>query len=296
MKKIIFFIPFFLYAAVIDFSVCYKKYSFINNLIPVTKNRSITFSPVKNYLFYDPFTKMYVVKHKNKKIIKFFKNPSLGWWMAAIKKNSVYGGTYASKGYFLNFSKLSVYSPKNSVISDIFCRAYGIGAGGGFLDAKRIFHFVRYGYWGDVGIVVNKSMRVLYSDPFYTNIRPGEKILFINSKRATPKVFTDYILLAKAGKRVKIVTNKGLYILKIRKLKYNFTPLSYFGIKVDKNLSAYLPKKLAEKYFLKKGKIIKINGKKVTSYNELLYFLSFSKNVTITLRKNGIQLTIPLRK
>jgi len=290
------FIPFFIYAAVIDFSVCYKKYSFIDDLIPVTKNKSVTFSPVKKYLYYDPFTKMYVIMHKNTKTVKFFKNPSLGWWMAAIKKNSVYGGTYAKKGYFLNFSKLSVNTPQNSVISDIFCRAYGIGSGEGFLNAKRMFHFVKYGYWGDVGIVVNKNMKVLYSDPFYTNIRPGEKILFINSKKATPKVFTDYILLGKAGEKVKIVTNKHSYILKIRKLKYNFTPLSYFGIKVDKNLNAVLPKNLAERYFLNSGKIIKINNKKINSYNRLLYFLSFGKNVTITLQKDGIQLTIPLRK
>ncbi len=295
MKKLLFLIPFFLYSALIpDFSVCYKKYSFITDLIPVTENKSVTFSKPSKYLFYDPFTHLYVIRHKNKKIVKFYENMKLGWWMAGIKKNAIYGGTYASKGEFLNFSKLSVDVPKNSIISDIFCRAYGIGKGG-FLDKKRLMHFVKYGYWGDIGIEVDNKMRVLYTDPFWTNIKPGERILFINSKKATPQSFTDIVLLGKKGEKVKIVTNKRKYIVKIRKLKYGFTPLSYFGIKVDKNLMAYLPPNLAGKYFLKSGKIIEINHKKVTSFNQLLYLLSF-KNDTITLEKEGIKIDIPLRK
>ena len=296
MKKLIFLIPFFLYSALIpDFSICYKKYSFINNFIPITENKSVTFSKPSKYLFYDPFTGLYVVKHQNRKTVKFFERASLGWWMAGIKKNAVYGGTFASRGEFLDFSKLSVNVPENCVISDIFCRAYGIGNASGFLDKKRLMHFVKYGYWGDIGVKVNKKMEVLYTDPYYTNIKPGEKILFINSKKATPEIFTDYILLGKTGEKVKIITNKGKYIVRLRKLQYGFTPLSYFGIKVDKNLTVYLPPNLANKYFLKSGKIVEINHKKVTSFDELLYLLSF-KNVTIMLEKEGIKIDIPLRK
>jgi len=295
MKKIIFFLPFFLYAAITDFSICYKKYSFIKDLIPVTKTKSVTFSKPSNYLYYDPFTKIYVVSHKNIKTIKFYNSPKLGWFMAGIKNNAVYGGTYASKGYFLDFSKLSVNISKTSVISDIFCRAYGVGSENGFIDTKRLFHFVKYGYWGDVGIGIDEKMKVLYSDPFYTSIKPGEKILFINNKKATPKIYTETILLGKINHKVSVITNKGKYILKIRKLKYFYTPLSHFGIKVDKNLIAYLPKNLANKYFLKSGKIIKVNGKKINSFNQLLYMLSFDKNVTITVENNGITLDIPLR-
>ena len=296
MKKLVLLVPFFLYALLVpNFSICYKKYSFINNLIPVTKNKSVTFSKPSKYLFYDPFTHLYVLRHKNKKIVKFYNDMKLGWWMAGIKKDAVFGGTYASKGEFLNFSKLSVKVPKNCVISDIFCRAYGIGNARGFLDKKRLMHFIKYGYWGDIGVKVNKKMEVLYTDPYYTNIKPGEKILFINSKKATPEIFTDYILLGKVGEKIKIITNKGKYIVKLRKLKYGFTPLSYFGIKVNKNLIAYLPENLAKKYFLKSGKIVEINHKKITSFDELLYRLSF-KNDTITLENSGIKIDINLRK
>ena len=290
MKRFIFFIPLFLFAS-IDFSVCYKKYSFIKNLIPVTKTKSVTFSKQKNYLFYDPFTKLYVISHYNKRPIRFFSNPKLGWWMGGIKQNAVFVGSYAREGYFFNLSKLSVSVPKNTVISDIFCRAYGVG-NGGFLDVKRLMHFVNYGYWGYVGIKIDKDMKVKYCDPFYTKIKPGEKLLYINNKKATPKSFTDFIILGKKGKKIKIVTNKGKYFLTIRKLKYHFTPLMHYGIKVDENLNVYLPKNLAKRYLLKSGKLIKINGKNVSSFKELLYLLSFNKNVTITILKDGIRVKV----
>ena len=295
MKILVFLIPFFLYGFA-DFSICYKKYSFLKNSIPVTKNKSVTFSKHSDYLYYDPFTGLYVINHKNFHIVKFFTNAKLGWWMAGIKHNAVYGGTYASKGEFLNFSKLSVNTPENSVISDIFCRAYGIGKKRGFLDTKRLLHFVKYGYWGDVGIKVDENLIVLYVDPFYTTIKPGEKILFINNKKATPKTFTDFVLLGKKNQKVSIITNKNKYLLKIRKLKYLYTPLENYGIKVNKNLIVTLPKYLAYKYFLKSGKIIAVNHKKINNFNKLLYLLSFDKNVTITVEKNGIKIDIPLRK
>ena len=296
MKKLIFLFPFFLYALA-DFSICYKKYSFIKDLIPVTKTKSVTFSKPSNYVYYDPFTKIYVINHKNIKTIKFFENAKLGWWMAGIKKNAVYAGVYAKKGEFLNFSKLSVNIPENSVISDIFCRAYGVGSKEGFLDTKKIFHFVKYGYWGDIGIGVDENLKVLYTDPFYTKIKPGEKILFINNKKANPDIFTSYILLGEEGKKVNIITNKNRYVLKIRKLKYLYTPLEHYNIKIDYNLVVSLPKNLANKYFLKKGKLIAINGKKINSFNQLLYLLSFDRNVTITIEdNNGIKINIPLRE
>ena len=296
MKKLIFFIPLFLFASILDFSICYKKYSFIEDLIPITKEKSITFSKPSQYLYYDPFTGLYVVKASNKRIVKLYFNPKLGWWMAGIKQNSVYAGSYAKEGYFLKFSALSVSIPSNSIISDIFCRAYGVGNKKGFLNSRKILHFVKYGYWGDIGIGVDENLKVMYSDPFYTSIKPGEKILYINHNKATPKIYTNIILLGKEGERVLIKTDKAVYKFKLRRLKYLYTPLENYGIKVNKNLIACLPKHLKYKYFLDCGKIIKINNKKVKSFNQLLYLLSFDKNVTITLQKDGIIIDIPLRK
>jgi hypothetical protein len=230
MKKLIFLFPLFLFAF-IDFTPCVKKYSFIQNSIPITKNLSIVFDN-KNCVKYDAFTHMCLIKSKNKKIVKFYENPKLGWWMASIKKNKIYVGNFAEDMDFFS-AKLSVKSLKNSVISDMFCRAYGIGRGNGFIRSEFVKHFVKYGYWGDIGIEVDENMKVISFDPFYVKgMKLGEKIILINNKKATPKIFSKYILFGKIGDVVIIKTNKHLYKLRIRKKIYNFTPLMHFRIVV----------------------------------------------------------------
>jgi hypothetical protein len=296
MKKLIFLIPLFLFAF-IDFSPCLKKYSFIKNSIPVTKNLSIVFDTEK-CVKYDPFTHMCLVKSKNKKVVKFYKSPKLAWWMASIKKNKIYIGNFAEDMVFFKPAKLSVKSLKNSVISDMFCRAYGIGIGDGFIKSEFVKHFITYGYYGDIGIDVDENMKIISFDPFYVKgLSLGEKIISINNKKATPENFSKYILLGKMGNIVNIKTDKHFYRIKIRKKIYEFTPLLHFGIYVDKNLMIKkLPKKLKEKYFIKEGaKIIKINNQKVSALKELKKALSTYKNVTITINFKGIILNIPLR-
>jgi hypothetical protein len=297
MKKFLFFFfPLFLFAF-IDFSPCLKKYSFIKDSIPVSKNLSVTFK--KNNCFkYDPFTKMCLIHHKNKKIVKFYFNPKLGWWMASIKKDKIYIGNFAEDMDFFS-AKLSVKSLKNSIISDMFCRAYGIGIGSGFIRSEFVKHFVKYGYWGDIGIDVDDEMKIVSFDPFYVKgMSLGEKVLLINGKKANVRNFSKYVLLGKVGNRVKIKTNKKVYVLKIRKKIYNFTPLLHFGIKVNKELIVVkFPKEIKEKYLLKEGaKIIKVNNRKIYDLNSLKKLLSTYKNVTITVDFDGIVLNISLRR
>jgi len=296
MKKLIFIFPIFLFAF-IDFSPCVQKYSFITNSIPVNKNLSIVFGK-QNCIKYDPFTNMCLIRHKNKKIVKFYENPKLAWWMASVKKNKIYVGNFAEDMFFLTPAKLSVKTLNNSVISDMFCRAYGIGNNNGFIKSTFVKHFIKYGYWGDIGIDVDENMRVISFDPFYVRgLNLGEKILLINNQKANIKIFSKYILLGKVGNLVIIKTNKGIYKIKIRKKIYDFTPLMHFGIKVDKNLVVTkLPKTIKKRYYIKEGaKLIKINNKKITSFSELKKALSTYKNVTITLNFQGIEINIPLR-
>ena len=183
MKKLIFFLPLFVFAAFVDFSPCLKKYNFIENLIPVSKNLSVTFN--KNNCFeYDPFTGICVIKQKNKKVVKFFYKPKLAWWMASIKKDEIYVGNYAKKALDLYPAKLSVKVANNSIITDMFCRAIGVGSKDGFFLIEYIRHFSKYKYWGDVGIVVDKDFRVKYVDPFFVKgFKLGEKIKTINKNR-----------------------------------------------------------------------------------------------------------------
>jgi len=299
MKKLIFFIPLFLFALRLDFSICYKKFKHIDSIIPVTKTKSVTFSKPDNYIFYDPFTKMYVISHKNKYPIVFHYAPKLGWLMAGIKKDEVFGGTYARDAAMLNkMALLSVKAPKNSVISDIFCRAYGVG-NGYFVPTRYLKHFVKYGYWGDVGFEVDNNFVVKYVDPFYVEgIKPGDKIVKINSKKASVKTYEKYILFNRLNTPVIIQTQNKTIKVKIRKKLYDFTPLEYFGIKVNEDLVVtQMPETIKKKFFSKSPvKIYAVNDEKITSYEQLKKVLSYTKNVTITFEQNGLKIKVPLRR
>jgi hypothetical protein len=299
MKKFIIFFASFLFAANLDFSPCYQKYKNIEYSVPISKNLRATFYKPKKYMYYDPFTGLYIFKYPNKKYINLLSDYKLGWWMAGIKKGNVYGGTLAGDMLFLKPARLSVNVPNTSIISDLFCRAYGIGNGRGFLRGDFVKHFAKYGYWGDIGIDVDKNMVVRYVDPFYVKgIKPGDKIIKINLKPATVESFEKYVILAKAGEGVVVKTQKGAYPLVVRKKIYGFTPLMHFGIKVNKNLLiTALPEKIIKKYYINPpAKLISVNGKRVRSFEELKYILSFCKDVTITLQKDGVNIKIPLRK
>ncbi|ACM93784.1 conserved hypothetical protein [Nautilia profundicola AmH] len=298
MKKLIFFIPLFLLASTYpDFRPCLVKYSFVKNSVPVTKTKSVTFNK-KNCINYDPFTGMCIIKSNNKRKIKFFDNAKLGWWAASIKHNEIYVGNYAKDALFFSPALLSVKTVKNSVVTDMFCRAIGIGRGDGFIKSDMIKHFVKYGYWGDAGIEVDENMKIVSFDPFYIKgIKTGEKLEKINLKKATPEIFTKTILEGVKGKKVVLCIDGKKVNIKIRKKKYLYTPLEHFGISVNDHLViTKLPKKLQQIYFIKPGaKIIKVNGVEIKTFEELKKALSTYKNVTISLEQQGITATIPLR-
>jgi hypothetical protein len=281
----------------VDFSPCLKKYNFIEDSVPVSRNLSVTFNK-SNCFKYDPFTGMCIIKHKNKRVVKFFYKPKLAWWMASIKENEIYVGNFAKDNIFFTPAKLSVKSAKNSIISDMFCRAVGIGRGDGFIKADMVMHFINTGYWGDIGIDVDENMKIVSFDPFYVKgIKLNDKILKINGKKADFKTFQKYILMAKTNKIVNVTINNKTLKLKIRKKKYLFTPLEHYGILVNKDLVIIkFPEKIKRKYYLKEGaKIIAVNKKKITSFLQLKQLLSTYKNVTITLSIEGMTFTIPLR-
>ena len=299
MKKLFFLIiPFFIFAYEYpDFRPCLIKYSFIQNSIPVTKSKSVTFDK-NSCIKYDPFTGICVIKHKNKKTVKFFDSPQLGWWASSVKKDEIYVGNFAKDELFFTPAQLSVKSLKNSVITDMFCRAIGIGRGDGFIKADMVKHFVKYGYWGDIGIDVDKNMKIKSFDPLYVKgLSVGDKITKINSKPANAKLFAKYVLLGKENGIVSVTLNTKKLKIKIRKKTYLFTPLNHYGIKVDKNLQiTYISKDLKDRYFINRGaKIIEVNSQKVKTFAELKKALSTYKNVTITVMDQGIRIKIPLR-
>jgi len=301
MKKYLFLLllPLFSYASIYpDFRVCYNKYKYtVKNSVPVTKNLSVTFDK-KNCLKYDPFTGMCIIKNKNRKTIRFFLYPKIGWWAASVKKNEIYVGNFAKDEVFFVPAKLSVLSQKNSVITDMFCRAIGVGTGKGFIKADMVLHFARYGYWGDVGIEVDEEMKIVSFDPFYVKgIKPGEKVQKINYKNASPDIYNKYITKGLKGKSVILRINGKNIRVKIRKKKFLFTPLEHYGLKAGRDLTLLkIPETLQKKYFVKPGaKIVKVNGITVNSFEDLKKALSTYKNYTITVSQDDILTTIPLR-
>lgn len=286
--RLFLFLPLFLFAFYPDFRPCYEKFK---NKELIVNNFKVSFYN-SNCNIYDKFTHL-CLNHTNKKPIKFYKVGKLGWWLASIKKDEIYVGNYAKKALDLYPAKLSVKVANNSIITDMFCRAIGVGSKDGFFLIEYIRHFSKYKYWGDVGIVVDKDFRVKYVDPFFVKgFKLGEKIKTINKKKATFELWNKYITLAKEGSIVYINGKK----LKVRKRVFGFTPLNYFGIYVNQNLELKFPKKIKNRYFINDGaKLISINSKKISSYNELLKVLSTTKNVTISVNDKGIILKIDLR-
>jgi len=299
MKKLfLLIIPFILFSSTFpDFSPCYSKYSYIKKSVPVTKHLSITFDKT-GCKAYDPFTGMCVIPAENPKTVEFVNSPKLGWWCASIKRGEIYVGNFAKDEIFFNPAQLSVKSQKNSIISDMFCRAVGIGKGDGFIRGDMVKHFVKYFYWGDVGIEVDEDMNVISFDPFYVkNINLKDRLLKINSKPANVQTFMDCIIKGKEGTYVLLNINGKNIKVKIRKKKYLYTPLEHFGIKVDKKLRIVsLPDNIKNRYFITKGAVITgVNSKSVKTFGELKKALSSYKNVTITIMQQGIKINVSLR-
>jgi hypothetical protein len=286
--KFFLFLPLILFAFYPDFRPCYEKFK---DKELVINNLKVSFYS-DNCDIYDKFTHM-CLNYTNKRSIKFYRVGKLGWWLASVKKREIYVGNYAKKSLDLYPAQLSVKVANNSIITDMFCRAIGIGSKDGFFLPSYITHFAKYRYWGDVGIVVGKDFRVKYVDPFFADgFKLKEEIKTINGKKATFELWNRYVTLAKEGSIVYINGKK----LKVRKRVFGFTPLSYFGVYVDKNLKLRFCKKIKDRYFVSDGaKLISINSKKISSYNELLKVLSTTKNVTISVDDKGIILKIDLR-
>jgi len=284
------FLPLFLFASFIDFSPCYKKFDFINNSIPISKSISVKIDKNRNCVYYDKFTNLCFFHSKNRKYVKLFSNFEVGSWAALISNKKIYVGNFVNRAFDLKASLLSI-NKKNFLISDIFCRAQGIGNKDGFIDGELIKHFYKYHYWGDIGIDVDSKLRIVSIDPFYVrDFKIGDKILYINSKKATLKLFRKYVLLAKVGD---IVNINGINI-RVRKKVFNFTPLNYFGIYVNKDLSLNFSNKIKNRYFIEDGsKLLAINKKRVHSFKEVKRILSTTKSGIISIVYNGLFLDIP---
>ncbi|CRF48546.1 FIG00638667: hypothetical protein [Helicobacter heilmannii] len=74
---------------------------------------------------------------------------------------------------FLDFAKFSAPVAANGVVSNICYQIYGVGTGGGFIEARYIKRFLRQKspYYGDIGVRVRQRGGVVVQsvDPFFRN-------------------------------------------------------------------------------------------------------------------------------
>lgn len=88
------------------------------------------------------------------------------------------------KGY-IDYANFSGRVGVNGVVSDICYQIYGLGTGGAaFIEKPYIDRFIsmKDAYYGDIGIRVSSSLKVLSVDPFFKDnpFKLGDKILRIN--------------------------------------------------------------------------------------------------------------------
>ncbi len=290
MKKLFLFLPFVLFG--IDFSNCYKKF-YKTDSFQITPSVAVTFSKPSKYFSYDKFTGLFFYKHKGKPL-KFLNHFYLGWEMASIKRNGIYVSNFAKRGFIKDY--LAGKSVENSIISDKFCRAVGVGGNGFFLDKKIILHFLKNGYYGAIPITFDENFRVIDIDPFAVKgVKRGDKLLKINGKEANILNFRKFIVFGKLGDKVKITFKKRSLWVKIVKKELFKNYLRYYGIFTDENLVVkQLPKWIYKKYYISSGsKIVEINGKKVSNLEEANEFLN-GKNDTITFNDNGIFIKVKM--
>ncbi|BCZ18564.1 PDZ domain-containing protein [Helicobacter sp. NHP19-012] len=89
---------------------------------------------------------------------------------------------------FLDFAKFSTPVAANGVVSNICYQIYGVGVGGGFIEARYIKRFLRQKspYYGDIGVRVRQRGGVVVEsiDPFFPNnpFLEQDKITNINGR------------------------------------------------------------------------------------------------------------------
>ena len=179
---------------------------------------------------------------------------------------------------------ITATKPKTYIKYDDTLRIYLIKT-----NNKKYLHFKKthLGVW-----IASITKNSIYSGN-YAEYQTSMKIpAKISTKTKVGSIVTDIFC-----NPIGIGVNGGFLSQKyIQKFIYYTPPktdrLKFVGILFDKNLmiTKILPNSLASKHYLSKGKIIKINNKKVTSIKD------FPKNIkSVTILQDGLEFTIKVK-
>lgn len=289
-----------------DFKICLKNQNALVKIngvkaLAIDKNKLVSIKKPTNFIKYDPYLKLYLIK--SKKPLKIWQQKDetrlkKSKWIAAIDEQYISIGHLKSLSQNLGeFDKMNIQNYQNTVVSGACCSMYGLSIGGGnFIGNRYLRHFIAYDdvYYGDIGVEFMQKQDKFYIkevNPFLNGkaLQIGDEILAIDKKRPLSlRNLKESVLFAKKGsniefevirdgKKQKISIKVAKKIKKAKATSY----LSYYGMSFNKNLILINIKKgsTAEKLGLKKGdKLLLINSAKMKNLNDIKNFLGKNKN------------------
>ena len=288
-----------------DFDICYKKnknsYVKIEGVDAVALDEyyaaSLPGKKPNNFVKYDPFLKLYLIK-SSKKLTPVKKKNELNViayeWIGSASPNGVGVSKFKSfsDGYS-PYDRLNSDGVKGSISTSVCCEMYGLNVGGDrFIGNRYLKHFLEYKdvYYGDVGArfgLKNGVITILHVNPFdeQRGFRAGDEVLSIDGKSITTfRQLREKILFAKKGSFLKFkVSRDGKIINTNAKVTpWNLsnskteTFLEEIGVIFDQNLKiTYISENsFASRSGLKVGdrllQINKINVKKPNDVKKII--------------------------
>lgn len=220
-----------------DFNACFEKNlpAMINvagndgiaitpNLIAIPKGET----PVKNYVKFDPYLKLYLVASDAK--LEFIKmaddnaTKKSDWVSVTRELNATaYGHVKAQARALGELDTLTFDAGGKGVVLSPCCRLRGIAVGGDkFIPSRYLKHFAAYKdvYYGDIGAVFEERDGKFYAksvDPLGRGaaLMTGDEVLSINGeKMESLRELNERILFAKKGEKLKFEVRRGDEILK----------------------------------------------------------------------------------
>ena len=220
-----------------DFNACFEKNlpAMINvagndgiaitpNLIAIPKGET----PVKNYVKFDPYLKLYLVASDAK--LEFIKmaddnaTKKSDWVSVTRELNATaYGHVKAQARALGELDTLTFDAGGKGAVLSPCCRLRGIAVGGDkFIPSRYLKHFAAYKdvYYGDVGAVFEERDGKFYAksvDPLGRGaaLMTGDEVLSINGeKMESLRELNERILFAKKGEKLKFEVRRGDEILK----------------------------------------------------------------------------------
>ena len=276
-----------------DFNACFEKNlpAMVNvagnggiaitpNLIAIPKGET----PVKNYVKFDPYLKLYLVASDAK--LEFIKmaddnaTKKSDWVSVTRELNATaYGHVKAQARVLGELDTLTFDAGGKGAVLSPCCRLRGIAVGGDkFIPSRYLKHFAAYKdvYYGDVGAVFEERDGKFYAksvDPLGRGaaLMTGDEVLSVNGeKMESLRELNERILFAKKGEKLKFEVRRGDEIL-----KFNLAVSQDASKKEEK-----APMK-TDKNAVKSAKMQSATQNVDTAKAQKLYGLTFDEKLTV---------------